>query len=173
MCQQKGTLVPVASFPTLRVERRTPYCGGGVLRVMARLPAAQHGARAGSPLCGGVRSRGFRRAARPSSPTWKTGASSSSEVVGPRSGTRALHWEEDHCAVPRVLRQAWHTADELADGRVAVGIGGLSMDGPVHGQANALVLTLIWTPRQAPGMPGPSLLKARVAHPYEVVFALE
>ena len=75
---------------------------------------------------------------------------------------RTLRWEEDR-SVPRVPRQAWHTAGQLADGRIVM-IGGLSMDGPPHGQANALVLTLIWTPKTGAWNAGPSLLKARVAH---------
>lgn len=71
-------------------------------------------------------------------------------------------WEEDS-SVPRVPRQGWHTASRLADGRIVM-IGGLSLEGPARGQANALILTLIWTPSTGAWDEGPSLLKARVAH---------
>ena len=139
--------------------RERPSCGGGSC-VMARLPAAQHRARAGSPLCGSGAGDFDARRDRPSPGRrlFLIFGGGRASIWNPRT----LRWEEDR-SVPRVPRQAWHTADQLADGRIAM-IGGLSMDGPAHGQANALVLTLIWTPKTGAWDAGPSLLKARVAH---------
>jgi hypothetical protein len=71
-------------------------------------------------------------------------------------------WDGDDTA-PQAPRQAWHTATTLPDGRIVM-IGGLSSDGPPRTQANALALTLFWTPATGVWTEGPSLLKARMAH---------